>query len=160
MQRPSQFLHPTLSVRRVGPRIFPRRFVSTTVAIYMQDHPGARKLILVVDDEKNVADTLALVLKMHDYDTASAHSAEEAIALCTGLRPDAVISDVIMGKMNGIELAYHLSATIPDCRVLLMSGNVATDTLLVEWPAAAYDFPLVSKPFHPREVLDLLADLP
>jgi DNA-binding NtrC family response regulator len=121
--------------------------------------PGKRKLVFVVDDEPIIAETLATILKLHSYDTASAHSAEEAIALCRALRPDAVISDVVMGKMNGIELAYHLSATIPECKVLLVSGNVLTDSLLEQSPAAAVDFPLLAKPVHPQMVLDFLARL-
>jgi DNA-binding NtrC family response regulator len=85
-------------------------------------------------------------IKIGNYDASSAKSAEEAVALCSGLRPYAVISDVIMGKMNGIQLAYHLSATIPESKVLLMSGNALTDLLLAESPAAVDDFPLLAKP--------------
>jgi DNA-binding response OmpR family regulator len=77
--------------------------------------------------------------------------------LSRGLRPDAVISDVVMGEMNGIELAYQLSATVPECKILLMSGNTSTESLLAKSPAAADDFPLLPKPVHPREVLDFLA---
>jgi CheY-like chemotaxis protein len=119
----------------------------------------ARKLVFVVDDEPIITETLATILKLHNYHAASAKSAEEAVALCRGVRPDAVISDVIMGEMNGIELAYHLSATIPECKVLLMSGNALTDSLLVQSPAASNDFLLLPKPVHPREILDFLAGL-
>ena len=124
----------------------------------MQDS-GARKLVFVVDDEQIIAETLTTILKLHNYDAVFAQSAEEALVLCRGVRPDAVISDVVMGEMNGIQLAYHLSATIPECKVLLMSGNTLTDSLLVLSPAAVDDFPLLPKPVHPREILKFLANL-
>jgi DNA-binding NtrC family response regulator len=141
----------------VAPPIFPRRSVFHDDR-FMQAL-GRRKLVLVVDDEHIVAESLVTILNLHNYHAATANSAEEAMALCSGLRPDAVISDVIMGEMNGIQLAYQLSATLPQCKVLLVSGNILTDLLLLESPSVINDFPLLAKPAHPRKILDFLERL-
>jgi DNA-binding NtrC family response regulator len=112
--------------------------------------------ILVVDDERTVADTLAAVLRHHNYDASAAYSAEEALVWCSGKCLDVVITDVVMGRMNGIELAVYLAQTAPECRVLIVSGHL--DTLLVQM-AKGHKFPILAKPIQPREILAFLATI-
>ena len=61
--------------------------------------------ILVVDDEKSVADTLAMILEGEGHEVAAAYDGLDALRKLDSLVPDCVISDVIMPRMNGIEVA-------------------------------------------------------
>ena len=75
--------------------------------------------IVVVDDEKRIADTLALILRSAGYVAEVAYDGISGLALCGEYRPDLVISDVVMPGMSGIELAMEISRELPTCRILL-----------------------------------------
>ena len=111
----------------------------------------------MVDDERIIADTLAEILRLNQYDVSVAYSAEEALEWCRENCPGVVITDVFMGKMNGVQLAIHLADTQPSCKVLLVSGNVLTAQLVEAANAAHYHFPILPKPVHPRDILSFLA---
>jgi CheY-like chemotaxis protein len=67
---------------------------------------GKRK-VLIVDDERVIADTLAIILNQHGYEASAAYSGNEAVEKARAVQPDLIISDVIMQDMNGIEAAIH-----------------------------------------------------
>ena len=69
--------------------------------------------VLIVDDERNIADTLAMVFKMKGHEAIAAYSAESAVELIETFEPDIVLSDVIMGRMTGVDLAIYLSRARP-----------------------------------------------
>ena len=115
--------------------------------------------VLVVDDEPIIADSFALILRGQGFDSRGAYSGEEAAEIALSWPPDAVITDVIMGKMDGVALAVYLAQTLPECKVLLMSGNSATEQLVSESKKLGHDFPILAKPFPPQSILDFLAML-
>jgi CheY-like chemotaxis protein len=73
---------------------------------------------VVVDDEQLIADTLALILNRSEFSATAAYSGEEAVEVASVLKPDILISDVIMFEMTGIDLAIHAVKSVPGCRVL------------------------------------------
>jgi DNA-binding response OmpR family regulator len=109
-------------------------------------------VVLVVDDEPLVADTLAAILKLAGYAVVTAYSGLSALGLAIVLRPVLLISDVAMPQMNGIELAIAVLKESSDCSVLLFSGH-ATQQDLAPAREAGYDLTLLSKPVHPAEML-------
>jgi DNA-binding NtrC family response regulator len=111
------------------------------------------RVVLVVDDEPLIADTLAIILKQNGWHAYSAYSGEQAVTEADRLRPDVVISDVVMGKMNGVELAIHLADQLPDCRVLLISGHAVAAEHLESGARKGFLFPILPKPTHPDEIL-------
>ena len=115
--------------------------------------------ILVVDDERRIADTLALILQHGGYETATAYDGPSALALCAKFQPDLVLTDAEMPGMSGIELATAVSGNIPRCKVLLFSGQAATAQMLERARKQGIDFPLVSKPIHPEELLKKIAKI-
>jgi DNA-binding NtrC family response regulator len=115
---------------------------------------GLPKRILIVDDEKNIADTLAMVFKIKGHESMAVYSAESAVETIETFEPDIVLSDVMMGKMTGVDLAIYLSKARPDCKVLLFSGQAATADLLREASRKGHEFRLLAKPIHPQKLLE------
>jgi CheY-like chemotaxis protein len=113
--------------------------------------------ILVVDDERVVADSLALILNARGYHAKAVYCAEAAIEESVLLAPDVLISDVVMARMSGIDLAVHITNTVPICKILLISGQPETANLLLEAEAKGYRFELLNKPVHPEVVLQRIA---
>jgi DNA-binding NtrC family response regulator len=109
--------------------------------------------IFVVDDEKTIADTLAVILSHHGYEATAFYDARSALEACEAAHPDLVISDVVMPLCSGIELAIRMKERFPACRVLLFSGHAGTVDLLEEARQMGYNFEILSKPIHPRDLL-------
>jgi DNA-binding NtrC family response regulator len=120
---------------------------------------SARQRVLVVDDERLIADTVAQILNLHGYDAFTAYSADDALTLATGFRPDVLLTDVLMPNMNGIELAVEMEQQFPAIKVLLFSGQAGTSALLQEMDHVTARFHVVAKPIHPEKLVDAIRRL-
>jgi DNA-binding NtrC family response regulator len=109
--------------------------------------------ILVVDDENVIADTFTLILNMNGARAHAAYSAETALEIAHQLKPDILISDVVMGSMSGIDLAIRLSTELPACRLILISGQSANSDLPVQTREKGYRFEFLEKPITPQRLL-------
>lgn len=112
--------------------------------------------VLVVDDERVIADTLALILDRNGFTTRVAYSGEEAITIAEEYPLNVLITDMLMPGVNGIQTAVEVRRRATACRVLLMSGQSVTDALLKEANALGQDFEILIKPVHPRALLERL----
>ncbi len=123
------------------------------------DHPTSwpgpdpsAPLVLVVEDDDDLRDFVANVLAAQ-YRVQTARNGEEALALILAARPDAVVSDVAMPRMDGFELCRRLRA-LDETRslpVLLLTARRDVGRVLEGFEAGADDY--VAKPFHGRELL-------
>lgn len=113
--------------------------------------PGAK--ILIVDDEKVFADTLAHIFLSAGYKTRSVYSAEQAIETIAEWLPDLVITDVILPNMNGIDLAILLKSTHPGIIVMMISGQISTGALVDDAAKNGHDFNILAKPVPVPELL-------
>jgi CheY-like chemotaxis protein len=112
--------------------------------------------VLVVDDNKTVAQSLSAILQGQGYEVATAFSGEEAVAKTDGFLPDLLLSDVWVGAMNGIEAATRITATLPDCRVLFLSGYLSMADVVSAAPEGlVYSF--ASKPINSLDLLNAIA---
>jgi CheY-like chemotaxis protein len=109
--------------------------------------------VLVVDDERVIADTLAIILNQHGYDASAVYTGYGAVERARSLSPDLIISDVIMPDMNGIEAAIRIRQFLPSCKILLFSGQAATADLLENARAQGHEFEILAKPVHPQDLL-------
>jgi CheY-like chemotaxis protein len=109
--------------------------------------------VLVVDDERVIADTLATILNQNGFEASAVYTGAEAVARARTSRPDLVISDVIMQDMNGIEAAIRIRQALPGCKILLFSGQAATADLLEKARAQGHEFEILAKPVHPQDLL-------
>ncbi len=116
-------------------------------------HAGKKPRVLVVDDEQVIADTLAKILDLNGYDASAVYTGTAAVESARSLRPDLVISDVIMPDMNGIEAAISIRGFLPSCKILLFSGQAATADLLENARAQGHEFEILAKPVHPSDLL-------
>jgi len=116
-------------------------------------------LILVVDDEKVIADTLVMILKRKGFAAIPAYGGVSALQIAAVTPPNLLLTDVVMPDMNGIDLAIEICRQVPDCDVLLLSGQAATTDLLARYPEIADSFTVLPKPIHPRELMVKLAHL-
>ena len=119
----------------------------------------ARKIVFVVDDERVIADTLALILKRSGYDAKPFYSGESAMQEGEVSPPQLLISDVAMPGMSGIDLAIYFRMRYSNCKILLFSGQANTEYLLKKADEEGYHFEIVSKPIHPADLLTKLRHL-
>ena len=115
--------------------------------------------MLVVDDEQLVAQTVAAILNANGFEAVEAFSGEEAMETARRVRPDIVLSDVLMPRMSGVDLGMRLRQELPETRVVLFSGQAATTELMRKAHDAGYTFELVPKPIHPEELVAKLKGL-
>jgi CheY-like chemotaxis protein len=123
-----------------------------------------RHRILVVDDETAITLTLGRILEDQGYKTATANSGEEAVSVACSFQPDFIVSDIVMGEMNGIEAALKILVVVPKCKVLFMSGNahcldLLGRDLLVNARARGFKFEILAKPVPPRELLGRISKI-
>jgi CheY-like chemotaxis protein len=117
-----------------------------------------RPVVLIVDDEKVIADTLSIILSKSGFDTYAAYDGPSALALALRVAPQLLISDVVMPGMSGIDLAISLSGALPQCKVLLFSGQAATVDLLEEARNSGHNFTTLTKPVHPTDLLKRISE--
>jgi two-component system response regulator MprA len=82
---------------------------------------GGMKLLLIEDDEA-VAQVLAEAFSSGGHDTAITHTGEEGLAFLTRERPDAVVLDVRLPKLNGVAVLRQIRSTDPTLPVIIMTG--------------------------------------
>jgi len=114
---------------------------------------GQARTIFVVDDEKIICQTLAAILSQAGFDARAFENAQSAIDAATFGAPDLMITDVVMPEMTGIDLAILFRARWPKCKVILFSGQASTADLLEAARKDGYEFDILAKPVHPKDLL-------
>lgn len=118
----------------------------------MPETPSKPK-VLVADDERVIADTLAIILNQAGFDATAVYSGEKAVELAASMKPDMLISDVMMPDLNGIDAAITVRRILPTCKILLFSGQAATADLLDRARTQGHEFEILAKPVHPQDLL-------
>ncbi len=119
----------------------------------------ARK-ILVVDDEPLIADLLADLLTLHGHIVQKSYSGAAALLIARTFRPDVLISDVTMPGIDGVETASQVRGYSPQCRVLLITAEVAAARFLLLNRPFSGQVEIVAKPVHSRQLLQTIAATP
>lgn len=112
--------------------------------------------VLIVDDEPMIANTLAQILNASGFQARAVYNGEKAVEVATELKPDVLLTDVIMRGISGIEVAMQVSDKLPGCRVILFSGQATTADLLEPAKKKGRNFEILTKPIHPKELLNVL----
>ncbi len=112
-----------------------------------------RPKVLIADDEKLIADTLAMILNQGGFDARAVYSCQNALELAPAFQPDMLVSDVLMAGINGVDAAIQMRAMFPGIRVFLLSGQTATAEMIANSKASDFGFEVLVKPVHPRDLL-------
>lgn len=115
--------------------------------------PVVKPKVLVADDEQVIANTLAIILNQAGFEARAVYSGESAVVTLDIFAPDMLISDVIMTGMTGIETAIKVREKLPNCKILLFSGQAATADLLEKARTQGHEFEILAKPVHPTDLL-------
>ncbi len=113
----------------------------------------ATETILLVEDEAAVSGLIERVLLREGYHVVVAGNGVEALTVVEsrGLKPDLLLTDVVMPEMGGPELAKILAPRLPDMKILFASGY--TDNALLNGGILVDGVDLIQKPFAPRDLL-------
>jgi two-component system nitrogen regulation response regulator NtrX len=100
--------------------------------------------ILIVDDEESIRETLKEILGYEGYEVTEAEDGKKAFSLIKKQSFDAVLCDIKMPGMDGLELLEKSSELVPDLPFIMISGHGTIETALEATKKGAFDF--VSKP--------------
>lgn len=109
--------------------------------------------ILVVDDEPFICRSLSFVLRKEAFEVFEARDGEEALTMIRNHKPDLVFMDVMMPKMNGLEVTKHVKAD-PDLvgtKIILLTAKGQDSDRATGEAAGADDY--MTKPFSPSKLL-------
>jgi DNA-binding response OmpR family regulator len=109
--------------------------------------------VLVVDDVRIIADTLAQILRNSGFETFVAYNGESAIATAIDVKPHLLISDVFMEEVDGVEAAVRIKSFIPECKVILCSGQPDLANMLYRGRLEEDSFEILHKPIPPHHLL-------
>jgi CheY-like chemotaxis protein len=113
----------------------------------------AKSKIIVADDEHVIADTLAKIFSQSGFEATAAYSGEEVAEVANTFQPDILVTDVVMGTMNGIEAAKLVRQMLPSCRIVLLSGHPSAAELLDGAREQGYEFEILAKPLPPNQLI-------
>ena len=112
--------------------------------------------ILVVDDEERLADSMTEILNLSGFCAFTAYEGQTALEVAEEIRPDYLLTDVVMPGMNGVDLAVAVRKMYPETSILLFSGQAGTIDLLENARQSGYSFEVLEKPMHPVRLIEHL----
>jgi CheY-like chemotaxis protein len=116
--------------------------------------------VLVVDDDRLVADTLALIFTKNGYLAKTAYSADEALQCAREFVPNLLLCDVTMPGRDGLALTLDITHEFPSCRIIVLTGFYSNLTSVRE-QASKMSRPMgiLTKPCQPSELLRHVNDM-
>jgi DNA-binding response OmpR family regulator len=109
--------------------------------------------VLLVEDERDVSELIRYTLEKDGYEVVAAPTGAEALRTVRDMRPDIVLLDIMVPKLNGWEICRRIKQD-PDTRdipVIMVTGRVEEGDKVLGFELGADDY--VTKPFSPRELL-------
>ena len=114
-----------------------------------------KKTILIVEDDPTVRESLRMLLKKKGYTLHLASQGKEALQIFRQKAVDLVITDLVMPKMDGIELLEAVKSLKPEAEVIVISAQGTIEKAVQAMKLGAFDF--IEKPINPR-VISLLVE--
>ncbi len=115
----------------------------------MEENLG-KKTILIVDDEKTIVEMLVYNLQKEGYNTLEANDGEEAVKIALNEKPDLVLLDIMLPKMDGLAVCKRIRQTLTIPILMISAKDEEIDKILgLELGADDY----ITKPFSVRELM-------
>ncbi|GAB3868318.1 response regulator transcription factor [Nocardioides maradonensis] len=118
---------------------------------------GSPLRALVVDDEVNIAELLAMALRYERWDVDVAHTGTAAVKAVRTQEPDVVVLDMMLPDFDGLEVLRRIRAIAPHVPVLFLTARDAVEDRVAGLTAGGDDY--VVKPFSLEEVVARLRGL-
>ena len=118
---------------------------------------GTPVQVLVVDDEPNIAELLGMALRYEGWTTTLAHTGLKAVDAAKSIKPDAVVLDIMLPDIDGLEVLRRMREHVPDVPVLFLTAKDAVEDRVAGLTAGGDDY--VTKPFSLEEVVARLRSL-
>jgi two-component system OmpR family response regulator len=125
--------------------------------LHLRRPDGGAVRVLVVDDEPNLTDLLAMALRYEGCDVRCAGTGGAAVRVARDFRPDAVVLDVMLPDVDGLAVLHRLRGHFPDVPVLFLTAKDAVEDRIAGLTAGGDDY--VTKPFSLEEVIARLRAL-
>jgi len=119
-----------------------------------------KKKILVLEDEPGLRELFRDVLIMEGYDVRSASDGKKGYDVYCEFEPDLIFADVVMPKMNGLEVLKKIRKINPGIKVIYISGFFGIEGIKreLDLEVSKYGYRTLPKPFKISELLDLVKD--
>jgi two-component system response regulator GlrR len=115
-------------------------------------NPESKGKILLVDDDPGLLRLLSIRLRAEQYEVEAVESAHKALAVLNRFRPDLVITDLRMDKMDGIGLLKELQSRSPGLRVLIITAHGTIPDAVTATQSGAFGF--LTKPIDKEELME------
>jgi DNA-binding response OmpR family regulator len=111
----------------------------------------ARKLkVLAVDDDPRILDLVATILRLAQVEVATAVDGEAGLALAQVTRPDVVLLDIMMPRMDGYDVCRALKASDDAPKIVMITAKTSSDDELAALAAGADGY--IRKPFRTEDI--------
>ena len=114
----------------------------------------SKPMVLVIDDEGGILDSLRILLKNEGYDVRVAQGGRAGVEQIEALHPDIVLSDVRMPSVDGLQVLAAARAKDPDTPVILMTAQATLQSAMQAVNEGAFYY--IQKPFRYDELLAIL----
>ena len=99
-----------------------------------------RMKVLIVDNERDFASTLAERMSARNIETESVYSGEEALDILAHFRPDVIILDMQMPSMSGLEVLSQVKTIDPSIEVILLTGHGSIEAGIAGMEMGVFDY--------------------
>lgn len=123
-------------------------------------HERLNPVVMIVDDEPVIRETVVEILREEGFDVVGMSDATHALSWMQRIHPDILLTDVIMPGMNGVELARETQKLLPECRIIIFSGQASATALVEDAREGGSQFELLAKPLHPDMLIRRLRGEP
>jgi two-component system, OmpR family, response regulator len=118
---------------------------------------GSPLRVLVVDDEVNIAELISMALRYEGWQVQTAHTGSSAVNAARELGPDAVVLDMMLPDIDGLEVLRRMRTSLPDVPVVFLTARDAVEDRVAGLTAGGDDY--VTKPFSLEELVARLRGL-
>jgi CheY-like chemotaxis protein/anti-sigma regulatory factor (Ser/Thr protein kinase) len=140
------------------PNAAARSIPASLATVRSEGNRPAGMRILLADDNRDAAESLAIILRLEGHEVELAHDGEAALERYAAHRPDVALLDIGMPKHDGYEVARQIRASVKGGDVMLIAvTGWAQDSDKAQSKAAGFDHHL-TKPIEPDKLIGLLAD--
>jgi len=113
-----------------------------------------QRQILIVDDDADIVCIVEAMLKGQGWHVLSAFNGEDALRIIREERPDLVLLDIMMPRMNGIEVLREARRIAPSMRIIMTTAFGDVDSYLESMDLGACEY--INKPFESAELLEMI----